>query len=122
MNPHGAASTEWNDDLLIVTLQGPFNELGAEISIALIRNAVINQHKKVWCKLEFWDDETLGSPCVMGLVEKASKWYVDNGCFASAVVVSNSLQQQIISKLSNGRTATFYQQADAINWLNEQRP
>ena len=108
MNAHGEVSLEWDEDLLIIHTRGPFNEIGAQSSVLDIQSSIRNKNKTLWCKLEVWDDETLGSPSVVALIKEASTWYKDNGCFASAVVISNSIQSQLIQKITNTNAKTFY--------------
>lgn len=121
MNAHGEVFLEWDEDLLIVHARGPFNEIGAESSILAIQSSIRNENRKLWCRLEVWDQETLGSPAVVALIKDAAVWYKENGCFASAVVISNSIQNQLIQKVTNEQTKTFYDKSEAIQWLNDQR-
>ena len=120
MDAHGEIYLQWQDDLLTVNAKGPFNELGMQKTVATIRESILNKNLVSWRKIEIWDNETLGSPVVMSLAKKASQWYKDNGCIASAVVVSNCIQSQLIKDISNNTSMTFENEAAAVNWLNEQ--
>lgn len=120
MDAHGEVALLWQDDLLTVTAKGPFNELGMQRTVATIREAVLSKDLDSWRKIEIWDNETLGSPKVISLAEKASQWYKENGCIASAVVVSNCIQSQIIKNISNNTSMTFQNEEAAVNWLNAQ--
>jgi hypothetical protein len=122
MDAHGEIALLWEGDLLTVNAKGPFNELGMQNTVAAIRESVLNKNLKAWRKIEFWDEQTLGSPKVIYLAEKASKWYKENGCVASAVVVSNCIQNQIIKNISNNTSMTFQNEDAAVNWLNAQIP
>ena len=117
---HGDVSFLWNGDLIEITSTGPFNEFGLSHSISEIKSAILNKKIKSWRRMEIWDDETLGSPeCVMLSIEKA-KWFIAHGCYASAIVVSNSLQKALIEKVATGNVHFFDEVATARKWLDEQ--
>ncbi|MDG1750536.1 MAG: hypothetical protein P8I03_02565 [Thalassotalea sp.] len=120
MDAHGEIVLLWQGDLLTVNAKGPFNELGMQNTVETIRDSVLSKNLEAWRKIEIWDEQTLGSPHVISLAESASQWYKDNGCIASAVVVSNCIQNQIIKNISNNTSMTFQNEAAAVNWLNTQ--
>lgn len=120
MDAHGEIALFWQNDLLTVNAKGPFNELGMQKTVATIQESILNKNLTSWRKIEIWDNETLGSPEVISLAEDASQWYKENGCIASAVVVSNCIQHQIIKKISNHTSMAFQNEKNAINWLNAQ--
>jgi hypothetical protein len=49
-------------------------------------------------KLEVLDENTLGSLSVMKSAAEYNIWCAQNGCMATAIIVSNSVQQNIIEK------------------------
>jgi len=120
MNAHGDLSLLWDGDLLIVKTFGPFNEIGLKILISKIRESILGKGLKSWRKMEIWDEETLGSPDVVSTGEAVAKWYKDNGCYASAIIVCNSLQEQIADNITSNNTKSFRNQEAAMNWLNLQ--
>ncbi|GLX83738.1 hypothetical protein [Thalassotalea eurytherma] len=120
MNAHGDITLFWDGDLLIVKTFGPFNELGLKIIISKIRESILNKGLESWRKMEIWDEETLGSPDVVATGEAVAKWYKDNGCIASAIIVCNSLQEQLVDKITSNNTKSFRDQETAMNWLSLQ--
>ena len=62
----------------------------------------------------------LGSPDVDATVQAVAKWYKDNGCIASAVIVCNILQEELVDEIRTNNTKSFRDQEAAINWLNQQ--
>ena len=120
MNAHGDFTLFWDGDLLVVKTFGPFNELGLKIIISKIRESILNMGLESWRKMEIWDEETLGSPDVVATSQEVAKWYKDNGCIASAIIVCNSLQEQLVDKITTNNTKSFRDQETAMNWLNQQ--
>lgn len=120
MNAHGDISLFWDGDLLVVKTFGPFNEIGLKTIISKIRESILNKGIESWRKMEIWDEETLGSPDVVATGQAVAKWYKDNGCIASAVIVCNSLQEELVDKITSNNTKSFRDQEAAMNWLNQQ--
>jgi hypothetical protein len=120
MNAHGKVSLTWVDDLLTISAEGPFNELGMQNSISKIQKSILDRGMKSWRKIEIWDGETLGSPDVVESARVVSQWYKKNGCCASAIVINNCIQQALIDSLNTGGTMAFYEITAAKKWLDEQ--
>jgi len=121
MNAHGDISLSWEGDLLIIEVFGPFNEIGLKNIIARIRESILTKGIDAWRKLEIWDEETLGSPDIVSMGEIVAKWYKDNGCYASAVVVCNSLQEQLVNNITSNNTKSFRNKNTAMKWLTLQQ-
>lgn len=119
MNAHGDITLFWDGDLLVVKTFGPFNELGLKINISKIRESILNKGLKSWRKMEIWDEETLGTPDVVATGPAVAKWYKDNGCIASAIIVCNSLQEHLVDKITTNNTKSFRDKETALNWLNQ---
>ncbi|GHE89096.1 hypothetical protein [Thalassotalea profundi] len=117
---HGDVSFIWNGDLIEITSTGPFNELGLSHSISKVKNSILDKNIKSWRRMEIWDDETLGSPECIVLSKEKAKWFIDHGCYASAIVVSNNLQKALLDKAASGNVHFFDDVATARKWLDEQ--
>ncbi|WP_019027770.1 hypothetical protein [Colwellia piezophila] len=120
MNAHGDISLMWEGDLLKIKVFGPFNEIGLKDILSRIQESILNKNLKSWRKMEFWDEDTLGSPDVVSSAKAVAKWYKDNGCYASAIIVCNNIQHQIIDSVTSNNTKSFRDQEAAMNWLNLQ--
>jgi len=120
MNLHGEISFVWNGDLIEITSKGPFNELGLIHSISMVKNSVLNKNIKSWRRMEIWDNETLGSPECITLSKEKAKWFIEHGCYASAIVVSNSTQRALLEKAATREIRFFDDVAVARKWLDEQ--
>lgn len=118
MNRHGQMSFSWSDDLLIVKPKGPFNEEGREYVNNRVKDVILNKGLKRWRRLEILDEETMGSPSVLGMVKDLYTWYEDNGCYATAVVVKNSLQIYVIEEMFQSRTVKIFSNiSEAEKWI-----
>ncbi len=116
---HGYISLQWDNDLLIIEAHGPFNEIGVENCLSKIQKSIESRNLKFWRKLDFWDNDTFGSPVVMSLIKAAAPWYMNNGCYASAIVISNSVQESIFKNTNQDGPQFFYDKETALKWLNE---
>ncbi len=116
---HGDISLRWNNDLLIIEAHGPFNEIGVQNCLSKIQKSIESKNLKIWRKLDLWDDDSFGSPAVMSFVKTAGQWYMDNGCYASAIVICNSVQESIFKNANQEGPQFFYDKETALKWLNE---
>ncbi len=120
MNMHGEVSFVWNGDLIEITSTGPFNEAGLNHSISTVKNSILNKNIKSWRRMEVWDDETLGSPECITLSKEKAKWFIAQGCYATAIVVSNSIQRNLLENAATSNIRFFDDAATAKKWLDEQ--
>lgn len=120
MNKHGYLHFSWDKNVLIINVEDPFNEEGFQYHTALIRNAVVNRIPRQWKRLEVWGDEVLGSPAVVKMCSLQYDWYEDNGCYLSAVVVSNSIQAMVLESYVKSTAKIFYDTDEALHWLNNE--
>lgn len=119
MQCNGEINIEWNEGLLIVSPQGPFNDAGLVEDIDKVKNAILIKNSKKWSRLEVWREETLGSPVVMESAKKLYLWCTLHGCIATAIVIENSLQRSLIEKGSSGNIGVFNNKYEAIDWVKE---
>lgn len=119
MNEHGELRFYWQENTLRVSAKGPFNDEGMLSSSDNIKKAISKKNLLSWSRLEILDEETLGSPSVLGIVDELYTWYIDNGCNRIAIVVSNNLQQTIIEDVFYSDASIFRCEKEAIKWLAE---
>ena len=117
MQSHGNISIEWKQQLLIINAYGPFNEEGVLEIIDNLKQAILTKNIKSWIRLELWDLNTLGSPVVMNHVKEHFLWCEEQGCRATAVVVNNSLQRNLIEKDFLTNIGIFNSENEANAWL-----
>ena len=117
---HGDVSFEWKGDLIEINSVGPFNVEGLSYSISVVKNSILGKNLKSWRRLEIWDDETLGSPECFVLAREKAKWFIENGCYASAIVISNSVQRSLLESAATSNVRLFENVAAAKKWLDKQ--
>lgn len=120
MDMHGDVSFEWKGDLIEINSVGPFNVEGLSYSISVVKNSILSKNLKNWRRLEIWDDETLGSPECFVLAKEKAKWFIANGCYASAIVISNSVQRSLLESAATSNVRLFESVAAAKKWLDKQ--
>lgn len=119
MQSHGKVIFEWQDDLLIVKPIGPFYEEGAIDVIETLKSSILSKKINAWSQLEIWEEDTLGSPFVMTSVKDFFIWCTEQGCRATAVIVKNSVQSELIERHYIGEIAVFRNESKAIEWLTK---
>jgi hypothetical protein len=117
MNKHGELLLSWEESILIVRANGSFNEEGALAAVTEVKKSVLAKKHPCWQRLGFWDEEYLGSPETMQLFKEVHEWCLSNGCVKVAVVVCNSLQQQVAEKIFSSKAKVFRCEHDARAWL-----
>lgn len=121
MNLHGTVSFVWDDDLIIISAKGPFNEEGLQESIAKIQSAILVKGIGLWRRMEIFDDETLGSPSCIKLSKAADQWFFEHGCYATAIVVSNRVQRALLEQANARNLGIFDDIESAKEWLGKQK-
>ncbi|MEX1668173.1 hypothetical protein AB4876_04570 [Zhongshania guokunii] len=119
MQSHGEISLEWDGQLFTMYAYGPFNEEGVREVIASLKRAVLSENIESWVRLEVWDMDTLGSPLVFDYVKAYYLWCEEHGCRATAVVVNNIIQRNIIEKDFLTNIRIFKSKREAIDWLKD---
>lgn len=118
MKKHGNMNLSWQEDLFILEIEGPFNEDGMAFWFAELKKSVESKGIKEWRRLELWNDQVLGSPKSIEIGKSIYEWYQEHGCTVTAVVVSNSLQEQIIKNLFKSDAQIFRDKEKAQQWLD----
>jgi hypothetical protein len=117
MNSHGNISFSWEEYIFVLIVEGAFNEEGIEVSLPLLQESVLNSTYNKWKRLEMWDSEVLASPETIKRIKFIWSWFRANGCTKTAVVISNSIQAQVIEKYSDSSTQVFLDKEKALEWL-----
>ena len=120
MNLHGEIIFTWEADLFTLEAKGPFNEIGLEYWFSEIKKQVIAKGFLNWRRLEIWDDEALSTPKGLDIAKIIFDWYEQNGCILVAVVISNSLQEQIIKESFKSKAEIFHDIETAKTWISSQ--
>ena len=120
MNKHGNLSFKWVDDLFITEAKGSFNEEGTEAAMRQFKESVLNSGLSSWYRLENWSD-AMGTPEASELIPEFYNWSEKQGCLATAVVVTNSLQERIIKDKLSDYVQVFRDKEQAMAWLKKQR-
>lgn len=121
MKAHGYADLSWQDTTLVLYVYGPFNEEGAALVNQQIKEAVLNKNIQHWYRIEVLDNETMGDPLAMEVVKELYLWAQKNGCYATAVVVNNRIQEPAVAGIAaQDNVKAFYTLEDASAWISEQ--
>lgn len=121
MKKHGEFTFSWDKDIFMIDVKGPLNEEAQEDANNAMKSAILQQGLKRWRRLETLNEDTMGSPAVMALVTDLFAWYDNNGCYAAAIVVKNSLQVYAINEIFKSSTVCLFDNlAEAKTWLDEQ--
>lgn len=123
LQPHGLINLVWEEDLLIIETQGPFNKEGITIAGKHLIESIIKRKSPSWRRLDITDDNALGDPEVMKSIAYGYLWGFENGCRAMALVYFNSLQKVLIENFiaeNNVNLQAFSNINEAQNWLAEQ--
>ena len=121
MEKHGEMTCYWKGTLLTVEPKGSFNEEGLKYACTQVKQAIENSGIKHWRRLEILDEKTMGSPAVLDIAKDMYAWYDQNGCYLTAVVVKNRIQEHAVSEVFKSPTVKiFISLVDAINWINQQ--
>ncbi|MCQ8877166.1 hypothetical protein NQT69_03810 [Pseudoalteromonas shioyasakiensis] len=116
---HGDISFTWNHDTFEVNVQGGFNQESLAYHIPRLQAEVCNRQVNTWKRLEVWDQEVLGTPEAVAAGKLIYDWYTDHGCIATAVVICNSLQRQLIKDIFKSSAAVFTDIEQARQWLKQ---
>ena len=117
MEKHGELLVSWEENILIIKVNGSFNKEGALAGITAIKESICRKNIETGHRLGFWDEEYLGSPSTMKMFKDAHEWCAENGCERVAVVVSNIVQQDVAEKIFSPHTKIFRIESDARKWL-----
>ena len=121
MKAHGEADITWQDNILILEVHGPFNDEGVMKILASIKQSVLNKNIKSWYRIEVLDAEAMGSPQTISMVSDMYIWAQNNGCQATAVVISNLVQKQALKEIQQGtRVKVFKDVHQAKDWIAQQ--
>ena len=117
MEHHGDVKVAWDGSILIVHAQGPFNDEGMQRAITAVQTVVLAKNLPRWQRLSICDKETLGSPSTLKLVGYINTWCLANGCEKTAIVVCDSVQENVAQILFASSVKVFFNEAEARAWL-----
>lgn len=120
MNRHGRTEVAWEDNIFIVHVEEAFNEEGLTFMFSRLKELIKSKGFTSWRRLEIWDEEVLGSPETIKIGKAIYSWYEEHGCTNTAVVVSNSIQEQIIKDMFKSSAKIFRDKEKALEWLKNQ--
>ncbi len=121
MEQHGNIKLKWENDLLIVKVEGSFNEEGTDAAIKTYQKYIQASGISAWLQLELWEEHTLGGPDSMEKLPDIYFWSREQGCIATAIVVTDVVQKGTISTKLPDYIKVFYSQTKAIEWLEIQK-
>lgn len=117
MELHGVITHQWQEDLLFIECNGPFNAESLIYYGGQIQSSVKDSGLKHWRKLEVWDEHSLAGPEGFEACKKFLDWCTSNGCDYTAIVVSNRLQFRILQGELNDKFQIFNDVESAQAWL-----
>lgn len=102
MDPHGIIDIQWRKNILLVKTRGPFNIEGITLAFDQLKASVKNKNQDPWYRVDFLDNETLGSQAVMQVIGESYKWSnAETNCIETAVCCSNVIQYELLTKFSH---------------------
>jgi len=120
MECHGRLEFTWQEDRLYVNAFGPFNDEGAAQAGKAYLDIIANKPVEHFAVVEVLDPESLGSPNTMGEVRKLWDFLGASGCYALALVYSNSVQHALAAEFMTPFGAVFADVASAERWVEQQ--
>ncbi|GHE78973.1 hypothetical protein [Thalassotalea profundi] len=97
MEAHGSVTTKWKGNILLITTHGSFNIEGINIAFDQIKETVNQKNFPVWSRVDFLDNDTLGSKEVMKVISSSYLWsFQESQCKEMVVYCSNLLQQEML--------------------------
>ena len=123
MQPHGDITLKWQDNVLVLSTQGPFNLEGAKQCFSQLQQFVEQSNNRKWRRVDIIDDEAFGEPAVMKIFSQTYSWAFEHGCIALALVYSNIIQKSMCVKFmqaSDYNIQVFKTEVEAVNWLAAQ--
>ena len=97
MVAHGSVTTKWKGNVLQVNTLGSFNIEGVNIAFDRIKETVKQKNATAWYRVDFLDQDTLGSKDVMQVIAASYLWsFQESQCKEMVVYCSNLLQQEML--------------------------
>ena len=121
MIKHGdRVSLKWVGDILVAEGHGAYNEEGMIEVVTDLKESVLKSGLSSWYRIEIWND-VIGSPEVFELVSEMYNWCKEHGCLATAVVITNRVQEKVIEEKLPNIVGVFSEKEQAMAWLKAQR-
>ncbi|MCF2949640.1 hypothetical protein L0668_16075 [Paraglaciecola aquimarina] len=122
MKEHGDIDIKWDGNILSISLRGPFNVEGIKHSIERVKTSVKENNLSSWYRIDYLDEETLGSPDTIKLIGEFYLWSDLNKCIESAIVCQNTLQRNLIDNFverTGVKITVFNQDSKALNFIKK---
>ena len=120
MKEHGNYSFEWQQGILILSLQGAFNEQAITQFFNEVTQSVLASKRTHWVLLSRVDETMLGSLEVLDIIKGAYVWGMEQGCIAAAISGANFIVKDIFTSYFDTlaiNTRICVDQQEAISWL-----
>ncbi|NMP31312.1 hypothetical protein HII17_07040 [Thalassotalea sp. M1531] len=120
-NQHGCVHIECQGNIIIATLTGAFNDLGANTYAQGVEKVVESFHENKYAILV--DNTKLegGTPEAYQIVEQHNQWLNSTSLVAKAFVVRSEVTTNLIKSLSPSvnqqTTKSFNEKSEAMKWL-----
>ena len=119
---HGSINLKWQNDVLSIHTQGPFNLEGIHHAFQQIKNEALRKNAQVWTRIDIIDENTFGAPDVMKIIGETYKFCFVNGCQGIAIVNTSILQQRMVDRFQKSQRVnlkSFQDLNSAHAWCNE---
>lgn len=121
---HGKYSVTVNENIIIVTLIGSFNEHGTKICIDLIKDKIAAFHGKRFSILMNNLDFLGGTPEAYEVSNQYNGWLNQQNFIAKAIVTTSipnlAIDHARVPEKKSQNIAVFDNQPDAMAWLTKQ--
>jgi len=118
---HGEVTITVDKNIIIVKLEGAFNEFGTKKYTAGVKQIISTFQGRPFSILINNLDMLGGTPEAYEELEKYNQWLNTQNLIAKAMVISSITTLDIINLLSPSRqlqkTKSFDNEEDALNWL-----
>ncbi len=96
---HGNHQLHWQDDIVIATLHGSWNEEAAAEYGKALRQQVQALQGRPWCRVIDLNDYELHTPEVVEAGQRFARWAEENGCIFHCYIFSNLLQRETVKRM-----------------------
>lgn len=120
---HGMVEISFENHIIIATLNGAFNEIGAEKYTEGVKSIVNKLKDEKYAILVDNCNMEGGTPEAYQVLEKYNQWLNTTNLVAKAIVVNSPITTNLIKSLSPSvklqTTKSFNDKKSALKWLKE---
>ena len=121
---HGIIKISQHENIIIATVIGSFNDVGARAYIDKIKSVVFSMQGKKYAILADCTDFEGGTPEVYQMLEDYNQWQNQTNLVAKAIVLKTSIIEEFLRAWSPAfelqMVKSFEAQIPAIKWLQTQ--